>query len=377
MRVLLLRNFHESQNLSMKLYADRLGTALRDECTVEDFRPWPAMNGNTALPWPVRKGIDYGVRFVGYPISLIGREADVFHVVDHGNAHLLSWVPRKRAVVTCHDLMLLKLARGDLNGVQKPPWVATRMLRFAADHLRDAAAIIAASQSTAEDLVELLANPREKIHVIHHGVEGFAPPSDDRVRVQAREHFGLTQGPVLLHVGNNWFYKNLEGLMRAFAMLREQPCMRRAVLLRVGKPLTREQHHLARSLGITEAIRELGPLEAEDLQRAYWAADVLVFPSLWEGFGWPPLEAMASGTPVVCSHAGALAEITGDAAEIVPPNRPEDIAAGIYRVLENASVRQARICRGLERARQFTWKKTAVRVLQVYAELAANGHGGQ
>ncbi len=365
MRVLLLRNFQEAQNLSMKLYADRLGAALRQRCEIVDVVPW-SLPGIGKYPQLLRKGLEYGIRYGTYPASLLRRRADVFHIVDHGYAHLGLCLPQQRTVVTCHDIMLLKLAAGEFGGAQKSPRIATGLLRLSLEFLRKVAAVVAVSQATAEDLSSYLKIPRERIEVVHHGVEGYEPPRDGEARKQARREFALADGPVLLHVGNNWFYKNLEGLMRALALLRQQHSMRNAVLLRVGRAMSREQHELGRSLGISDAIRELGMLEAWELQKAYWAADVLVFPSLWEGFGWPPLEAMSSGTPVVCSHAGALAEITGDAAEVVQPDNPESIAAGVCRVLEDSTLRQSLICRGFARVRQFTWERAAARMMEIY-----------
>ncbi len=368
MRVLLLHNFQESQNLSMKLYADRLGAALQDQCELVDVVP-SSIPGVSRLPRPLSKPVEYAMRYGVYPASLLRRRADVFHIVDHAYAHLSMCLPQQRTVVTCHDIMLLKLAAGEF-GAEEFPRIATRMLRVSVEFLRNVAAVVAVSNATADDVSSYLKIPRERIKVIHHGVEGFAPPSNGGARVQARSQLGLTDSPVMLHVGNNWFYKNLEGLMRAVAMVRRQPRMKAAVLLRVGKPLSREQHELARALGIGDAIREVGALSPSDLQKAYWAADVLVFPSLWEGFGWPPLEAMARGTPVVCSHAGALAEITGDAVEVVQADSPESIAASIGRVFQDAGLRQSLRNRGLQRVRQFTWNRASAQMMQVYRQVA-------
>jgi glycosyltransferase involved in cell wall biosynthesis len=138
----------------------------------------------------------------------------------------------------------------------------------------------------------------------------------------------------------------------------------------VGKGLTTEQRKLARELRVLDRIRELGVLDNEELQAVYWAADVLVFPSLWEGFGWPPLEAMASGTPVVCSDRGSLGEVVGDAALIVNPDEPQAIAEGIARVLDEEQLRQSLVLKGLQRAKLFTWERAAEQTFQVYREVA-------
>ena len=170
-------------------------------------------------------------------------------------------------------------------------------------------------------------------------------------------------------MGNNWFYKNLEGLLRAFARFHQSGVGRRAIFLKVGKPLSAAHRALAASLGVEGCVREVGLLDHENLQAAYWAADALVFPSLWEGFGWPPLEAMASMTPVISSARGALAEVVGDAAEVINPDDPESIVAGIERVLSDTERQQELVGRGFERARLFTWERAGRELLDLYHEV--------
>jgi len=123
-------------------------------------------------------------------------------------------------------------------------------------------------------------------------------------------------------------------------------------------------------LGVLDQVVERGSLSNEEIQKYYWACDVLVFPSLWEGFGWPPVEAMASGLPVVCSHAGALAEAAGDACEVVDPSSPEDIARGVERVLDSPSYQRELVTRGFANARRFEARKFADAVLDVYCDVA-------
>jgi glycosyltransferase involved in cell wall biosynthesis len=175
-------------------------------------------------------------------------------------------------------------------------------------------------------------------------------------------------------VGNNWFYKNLEGVIKALAVLQKTSVKDSVesspILVKVGKGLTIEQRKLAQELGVATRIRELGVLNDEELQTIYWAADVLVFPSWWEGFGWPPLEAMASGTPVICSDRGSLGEVAGDAALIVNPEEPEEIAVAIARVLNEENLRRSLILKGMQRAKQFTWERAAEQTFEVYREVA-------
>lgn len=371
MQVLMLRNVSEERNLSMKLYADRLTQELGNHCAVESVFPWrPPPISNKSRRGMTDKALDYVARYGIYPPSLLGRRGDVFHVVDHAYAHLLCCLPARRTIVTCHDLMLLKLARDNFGSPYIAPAIASRLLNFSLRFLKHAAMVIADSQATADDLVNYLKIPKEQIRVVHLGIDStFAPPSDPHERRTARVRWGFDGQRVLLHVGNNWFYKNLEGVIKALAVLQENST-ESSILIKVGKGLTSEQRKLARELGITERIRELGVLNNEELQTVYWAADVLVFPSWWEGFGWPPLEAMANGTPVVCSDRGSLGEVVGDAALIVNPAEPEAIADAVASVLGDKTLRQSLILKGLERAKQFTWERAAEQTFQVYREVA-------
>jgi glycosyltransferase involved in cell wall biosynthesis len=368
----MLRNVSEERNLSMKLYADRLSQGLGGRCVVDSVVPWrpPAISGSRF--GTAAKAMDYVARYGIYPPSLIRKRGDVFHIVDHAYSHLVCCLPASRTVVTCHDLMLLKLARNGFGPSSAPPAIASRLLSFSLRFLKRAAIVIADSQATADDIVKYLKISRERIRVVHLGIDkAFRPSSGSDERVSARGRWDFDGQQVLLHVGNNWFYKNLEGIIRALAVLRAGSRQGGPVLVKVGKGLTVEQRRLALELGVAGRIREVGILSDEELADIYRAADVLVFPSLWEGFGWPPLEAMASGTPVVCSDRGSLAEVVGDAAVIVNPQEPEAIADAVNRVLIDDNLKQSLIRKGLQRAKQFTWERAAEQTFQVYREVAS------
>lgn len=366
----MLRNVSEERNLSMKLYADRLANSLSGRCTVESLYPWNPPYINRAGLGMIDKGMNYAARFGVHPASLLGRRADVFHIVDHGNTHLLSCLPSRRTIITCHDIILLKLAKGEFGKRLSGPRWASKLLKVSLHFLKSAAFVLADSQATADDLIKHAGLSSHQIRVVPLGVDPqFGMPSDGQSRRVARARWKVDGQTALLHVGNNWFYKNLEGLIRALAILKAEGIGNNSVLLKAGKKLTSAQRELAASLGVSERIREVGLLDSEGLQSIYWASDVLVFPSLWEGFGWPPLEAMASGTPVVCSDRGSLSEVVGDSAVIVNPEKPEDIAEGVAKVVQNEDLRQALIMKGLERVKLFTWERAAEQTFQVYQEV--------
>lgn len=370
LRVVLLRGVREDLSLSMKLYGEGVAAAVSSGCEVSHFYPW-YVAGSAARPLGLGlKVLDYLARYVVYPVRLLGCRSDVFHVIDHAYGHLLACVPVRRSVVTCHDLMLLKLRKGELASAtpfrSMPIWLWRASVAF----LKRAARIVSDSSATADDVVKHLGVDQTRIRVVYPGVDArFVPPMDAGSKRRMRECLDLDGRPILLHVGNNWFYKNLDGFLRAFAHVRKSPVGRNAVLVKVGECLSPAQRDFAAALGVSEHVRDLGLLSHDDLQAAYWAADALVFPSFWEGFGWPPLEAMASGTPVIASRRGALAEVLGDAVEVVDPNDPTTIAAAIERVLSEAGLRQELTARGLERAHLFTWERAGRELLEVYREV--------
>lgn len=378
LRVCLLHNYREAQQFSMKIYADRLGTALEArDVAVERVKPPEVLPRSCRSWWLADKLDSYAGRFVRYPwIALRASRAngangnanstDIYHIIDHGQAHLLAWLDARRTVVTCHDLILLVLASGRL-GPRKAPPVALEIFRRVTRMLRRAAAVIADSSQTRQDLVDLVDVDPGRIHVVFPGLnQPFAP--DPAAREEGRRRWGLTGETVVLQVGNA-FYKNVETCLRVVARLRARGLP--VTLLRGGRRLSPLDISLAETLGIRGSVRELGPLPDHDLHTLYNAADALLFPSLYEGFGWPPLEAMACGTPVVCSRAGSLGEIAGPAALTADPGDIEGLANHLAAVLTDPSLASGLRQRGIDHAAQFDWDLTAGKVVQIYRQVLA------
>ncbi|MEO5769869.1 MAG: glycosyltransferase family 1 protein [Polyangia bacterium] len=363
LRVCLLHNYRESEQISMKLYAERLGASLTEEgLTVRHLLPPTMLSSQGRSFWAGKKLDSYAGRFLYYPHAVRSMPpSDVYHIVDHGHAHLLRSLDPRRTVITCHDLMLLVLASGRL-GRRLVSGVALEVFRQLAGTLRGAAAVIADSAQTRRDLVQFADVDPARIEVIFPGMnQPFA--RDPAARDEGRRRWGLEGCRVVLQVGNA-FYKNLEGSLRIIARLR-----RRGVdvhFLRGGLRLTPEQRQLATGLGIADFVRDLGPLPDRELSMLYNAADVLLYPSLYEGFGWPPLEAMACGTPVVCSRAGSLAEVVGPAALTADPEDEERLADHVAAVLSDVGLAAGLREHGLRHAATFAWSRAAREVAGLY-----------
>lgn len=371
---MLIHNITERANLSMMLYAQRVGAAVGARWDVRHVQSKPDCADGSGVGWhgitALAKAKGYFARYAMYPVKAMRVRGDVFHVVDHAYGHLVATLPRRRSVVTCHDLMLLKLARGDFGGAVPFSKTAALSLRLSVSFLRYAARVVVDSRSTATDVLEQAGVPPERISVVYPGVEShFVPSPSLSAKETARRRFDLDDRPAWLHVGNSWFYKNLEAVLQALANTTEN-AREAPVLLKVGQGFSASQRALIKKLGIGSRVREIGLLDADELCAAYWACDVLVFPSLWEGFGWPVLEAMACGTPVVCSGRGALGETAVGAAAVVEPEDPCAIAEAVRHVLGDAEYRRDLVRMGLDRVRQFTWERAGEQMCAVYETVA-------
>jgi glycosyltransferase involved in cell wall biosynthesis len=367
MRVALLHNYRDEQQPSMRLYAERLGDALmRRGVSVTRVRPPAIVPDAWRARSPTWGKLDgYVGRFAVYPRLVRDLAADVIHVIDHGQAYLVGGLDGRRTVVTCHDVILLALAHGRIGSGVVPP-VALHLLRISIELMKRATAVIAVSEQTKRDLTALVGVDSDRIQVIPPGLNQPFAPNPERGRA-ARRRWGLDarggDGPLVLHIGRT-FYKNIPGVLRVVHRLRAGGVNAR--LVRIGRPLVGEERALAGRLGVQRAVIELGAVSDAELPALYNAVDLLLFPSLYEGFGWPPLEAMASGTPVVCSRAGSLGEVVGGAALTADPEDVEALAWHAASVLDDESLRAALVQRGLAHAAQFHWARTAEAVAGVY-----------
>src|SRR5450631_2069981 len=366
LRVAILHNYRDEQQPSMRLYAERLGDALlRRQVAVTRVRPpgvVPAAWRRRSTTWNKIDG--YVGRFAVYPRLVHNLRADVIHVVDHGQGYLVAGLDARRTVVTCHDVILVALAAGRI-GSARVPQVALQLLRISLEAMKRAAVVVADSRQTKRDLVDLVHVDPAQVTVIHPGLNQAFSPDRERGSV-LRRRFGLGDGPVMLQIGRG-FYKNLPSVLQVLRRLREGGLDVRVA--RVGPALSGEDRALAERLGVVSAVVEMGAVPDGDLPALYNAVDLLPFPSLYEGFGWPPLEAMASGTPVVCSRAGSLDEVVGDAALTADPEDVEALSWHAGAALTDPTVRAALIERGLTHAARFSWDRTAAEMIGVYRNL--------
>ncbi|HEY3759887.1 MAG TPA: glycosyltransferase family 1 protein [Solirubrobacteraceae bacterium] len=264
-----------------------------------------------------------------------------------------------RRVVTVHDLIYARFpeAHAGLRG---------RGMRVLVPlGVRHSDRVIADSQSTREDLIDLLGVPSERIDVAPLGL-GSTRRAQPLSQAQTRARFGLGERRVLLSLSAKRPHKNLLALIGALARI---PAARRPLLVLPGYATWHEAElrERAESLGVAADVRFEGWLEAAELEGLWALADAFVYPSLYEGFGLPVLEAMARGVPVACAEASSLPEVAGDAALLFDPRAEEEIAATIECLLGDPLLAERLRAKGLERARRFTWERTARLTLDSYA----------
>ncbi|MGH2487484.1 MAG: glycosyltransferase family 4 protein [Ktedonobacterales bacterium] len=295
------------------------------------------------------------------PAELVLGRADVLH----GPDYILPPALRVPRVVTIHDLAFLT------NPECAVPALAEYLTHVVPRSLRRADRIIADSQRTADDLVERLNVPREKIRVIHLGMDSvFTNARDAEAERELRERLRLTQ-PFILAVGTIEPRKNYRNLVAAFAQATREPDGPPLLVIAGRKGWLYEGVFAAvDDFDVRERVRFLDFIADGDLPTLYRAATALAMPSIYEGFGIPLVEAMACGTPVICSDAGPLPEVAGDAALIVPVSDLDALAVALYRVATDGELRRSLTARGLVRARNFSWTDAARAHLAVYREVA-------
>jgi glycosyltransferase involved in cell wall biosynthesis len=268
---------------------------------------------------------------------------------------------RFRRVVTVHDLIYARFPEAHAGLRDKG------MRVLVPQAVRRSDRVIVDSKSTRDDLVELLSVSPTDIDVVPLGL-GRVRREQPLAEREVRARFDLGERRVLLSLSAKRPHKNLLALIGALALL---PTEARPVLVLPGYPTEHEAQlrERASAAGVAGEVRFLSWISPEELEGLWGLAAAFVFPSLYEGFGLPVLEAMARGVPVACSNASSLPEVAGDAALLFDPHHEAAIAEALRRLLDDATLRERLRARGLARAAEFTWERTARATLDSYARI--------
>jgi glycosyltransferase involved in cell wall biosynthesis len=310
----------------------------------------------------VERAGNYSVREqMSVPLALARAKVDLFHAPHY----VVSPLTRCPYVVTIHDCIHLRF----------PQYLPSRAAHFYARTMMTVAArraerILTVSQASKDDILHYLGVPASKVEVIYNALDerlAAEPTAEEVARV--RERYQLTS-PFILYAGNIKPHKNVDRLIEAYSILR-----RRGVdgvkLLIIGDEISKYPNlrRLVHRFQLHKHVRFLGFVPDAMLAVLYRLAGVFVFPSLHEGFGLPPLEAMAAGTPVITSNVSSLPEVVGEAAILIDPMDAGAIADAMARVLGDDALREELIRRGRERVKAFSWERSVARVRQVYSEI--------
>ena len=283
----------------------------------------------------------------------------------HGTNFKAQNYGQKKTVLTIHDLWLDRhpAFSKKLFGQRISSW-KTRRGAVRAEK------IIAVSEFSKQEIHEVFNIPREKIAVIYHGCSSdMFPDRDQRTWDEVRERLGLSDRPFIVFVGGAEYRKNHRVLFEAFAQASR--LHQEFSLLAIGDETVRgvSLRQTAQTLGIAKMVKCPGFLSVADLRMVYSQAVAMVFPSLYEGFGIPLLEAMACGTPIVTGQESALPEVAGDAALYTDVQDPEQLASVLGQLLADSDLQERLRKTGFERVKQLTWERAARETLAVYQEV--------
>lgn len=274
-------------------------------------------------------------------------------------AFLLVLMKLKRTIVTCHDIIPISYYK-----TQSPVW------KLNGKGLRKAEKIITVSEFSKKEIGKYIKYPEENIEIIHPAVDHNLYYRNRNKMILKK--YGIKDNEkVILYVGAEEPRKNVQFIINSFSNLKKR--IPEVKLLKVGMPnypgVRRKLIQQIESLNLQKDIIFAGYVSELALAEIYNAVDLFVFPSLYEGFGIPPLEAMACGTPVITSNTSSLPEVVGDAAIQINPYDVEKFAEEMYEVLTNERLKEEMIRKGLERSKMFSWENSAKKTLKVYREM--------
>lgn len=324
--------------------------------------PLPANFHSTCLPfndiWLAR--LWHRIR-APLPLELVTGPLDVYHSPDFTLAPTLPGTPK---LLTVHDLSFIRDPDSSSPSLRSYLQVVVRRSVQRASH------ILADSQSTKDDIIELYRTPADRITVLYSGVDpAFQPIRDHAPLAQVRRRYGLGDAPFVFSLSTLQPRKNYRRLIEAFEIALGNTHFR-LVLAGSRGWMHEELFDEVRRRHLETRVLFPGFVSDADLPSLYSAAEVMAYPSLYEGFGLPVVEAMACGTPVLASTAPCLPEIAGQAALLVDPYDVHAIADGLTRLTRDEQLRARLVEKGLARAQEYSWQESARKLLTLYSQMA-------
>lgn len=367
MRIAIVRLMHE---FSMDVYANGVISglrAVRPDWEILDLKPQSIDRKSRSLSLRIKK---YYERFWRFPQEVTQQTADIFHIIDPSEAHMTYWLKNqnKNVVVTCHDLINFYYKDNLKNSVELP-FISRAMWLYAIKGMKKADSVVAVSSMTAKDTTQILDIEPAHISVIPNAVEAAFQPLPKEQAESFRQKNGILPETVcLLNVGANHPRKNIYTIIKVVEILKQRGLP--IHFWKVGIDFTDEQKAFIQTKELGKCISYLAKPDKSTLIQIYNAANMLIAPSLHEGFGITLLEAMACGIPVITSKVSAMPEVVGDAGVLVDPKDCQAIADAVCRIHNNPDYYNKLVNQGLKRAKSFTWEKTAEQIAQIYEKLS-------
>ena len=369
--VLLIGNFPPDQQQSMQRFSEMILRELRAlGVAAELTRPEAYFARLAPAHWDfLRKWAGYIDKFIIFPRRLRKlRGVELIHICDHSNAIYAKQFPNVPVVVTCHDLLAVRGALGEETDCPAS-WTGKILQRWILAGLRRVSAIACVSRATEADAVRLVGTKEKvpSISVIENGLNyDYRPLPEEEVKARLATLSQLKlDRPFVLHVGSDLRRKNRAGVVRIFARTKDHW---NAQLVFAGDRLSNDLWTQARALSIADRIVEIVSAESELLKALYNCAHALLFPSRFEGFGWPIAEAQACGCPVLCRDAAPMSEVAGGAALLRDIADEDGFAEDLLRLRDPATREKYREV-GLQNATRFNAKKMAEEYLALYCEV--------
>lgn len=354
LRVLLIGNYAPDRQQSMLRFGDLMHRGLQErDIEVTLLQPDARWLGQRNPGAGLGKWLGHGDKLLRFPAILraAARTHDVVHILDHSNAPYCRTISDRPHLVTCHDLLAIRSAMGEFP--ENPTrWSGRRLQAMILRGIKQARMVACVSRATQSDLTRIAGINGERSRVVPNGLNHpYCPMSASDVAARLTAH-GIPPGArYLLHVGGNHWYKHRSAALRIAAALRRIDGHGDIRLVMVGEPLDDTLRTLAATENLTGHLHELPGISNDDLNALYNGALGLVFPSLYEGFGWPVIEAQSAGCPVFISDREPLPEIAGTSAIRFDPLIPDQAATAIAKALPR---RPELVATGAENAARYS-----------------------